>query len=135
MAELDFVKHDQGGVNARILAKETKADFRRVEAASLKIKASFASAEGKRLFIRYFNTFQLAIHFISVISRTRLNHDDVTKVEALVRAHMDKVGEELNQAIDGAEALYQANGITTPALAVLPFGVDQRQAIRDLAPR
>ena len=36
MAELDFVKHDQGGVNARILAKETKADFRRVEAASLK---------------------------------------------------------------------------------------------------
>lgn len=115
MAELDFVKHDQGGVNARILAKETKADFRRVEAASLKIKASFASAEGKRLFIRYFNTFQLAIHFISVISRTRLNHDDVTKVEALVRAHMDKVGEELNQAIDGAEALYQANGITSTA--------------------
>lgn len=30
---------------------------------------------------------------------------------------------------------YQANGITTPALAVLPFGCDQRQAIRDLAPR
>ena len=30
---------------------------------------------------------------------------------------------------------YQANGITTPALAVLPFGLDQRQAIRDLAPR
>ncbi|HRW38579.1 MAG TPA: LLM class flavin-dependent oxidoreductase, partial [Aquihabitans sp.] len=30
---------------------------------------------------------------------------------------------------------YQANGITTPALAVLPFGVDQRQAVRDLAPR
>jgi hypothetical protein len=47
MADLDFVKHDQGGVNARILARETKADFRRVEAASLKIKASFASAEGE----------------------------------------------------------------------------------------
>lgn len=30
---------------------------------------------------------------------------------------------------------YQANGITTPALAILPFGLDQRQAIRDLAPR
>ena len=29
---------------------------------------------------------------------------------------------------------YVANGVTTPALAVLPFGVDQRQAIRDLAP-
>lgn len=30
---------------------------------------------------------------------------------------------------------YQANGITTPALAVLPFVDDQRQAIHDLAPR
>ncbi|CAN5853963.1 LLM class F420-dependent oxidoreductase [soil metagenome] len=32
-------------------------------------------------------------------------------------------------------ARYQENGITTPALAILPFGLDQRQAIRDLAPR
>ena len=32
-------------------------------------------------------------------------------------------------------ARYQANGVTTPALAILPFGLDERQAIRDLAPR
>ncbi|MFN8053033.1 MAG: LLM class F420-dependent oxidoreductase [Acidimicrobiales bacterium] len=32
-------------------------------------------------------------------------------------------------------ARYVANGVTTPALAILPFGLDQRQAIRDLAPR
>jgi probable F420-dependent oxidoreductase len=31
---------------------------------------------------------------------------------------------------------YVDNGVTTPALAILPFpGIDQRQAIRDLAPR
>ncbi|MGZ4728152.1 MAG: LLM class flavin-dependent oxidoreductase, partial [Acidimicrobiales bacterium] len=31
---------------------------------------------------------------------------------------------------------YVANGVTTPALAILPFpGIDQRQAVRDLAPR
>jgi probable F420-dependent oxidoreductase len=30
---------------------------------------------------------------------------------------------------------YVENGVTTPALAVLPFGIDPRQAIRDLAPR
>jgi len=30
---------------------------------------------------------------------------------------------------------YVENGVTTPALAVLPFGVDPREAIRDLAPR
>jgi len=29
---------------------------------------------------------------------------------------------------------YVANGVTCPALALLPFGYDQRQAIRDLAP-
>ena len=32
-------------------------------------------------------------------------------------------------------ARYVENGVTTPALALLPFGYDQRQAIRDLAPR
>lgn len=112
MADIDLVKHDQGGVNARILAKESKADFRRIEAASLKIKTSFASAEGKRLFIRYFNTFQLGNHFISVIARTRLDHEDVAKAEAAMRAQMDRIAEELNRAIDGAEALFQANGIT-----------------------
>jgi len=30
---------------------------------------------------------------------------------------------------------YVANGVTTPAIALLPFGYDLRQAIRDLAPR
>lgn len=30
---------------------------------------------------------------------------------------------------------YVDNGVTTPALAILPFGLDARQAIRDLAPR
>lgn len=30
---------------------------------------------------------------------------------------------------------YVDSGVTTPALALLPFGYDQRQAIRDLAPR
>ena len=29
---------------------------------------------------------------------------------------------------------YLDNGVTTPALAIMPFGIDQRQAVRDLAP-
>jgi probable F420-dependent oxidoreductase len=32
-------------------------------------------------------------------------------------------------------ARYVANGVTTPVIALLPFGIDQRQAMRDLAPR
>lgn len=115
MPEIDIVKHDQGGVNARILARENKADFRRVEAASVKLKASFASAEGKRMFVRYFSTLQLSAHFISVIARTRIDHADVARVETVMRDQMDNAAEALNKAIDGAEALFEAHGITSPA--------------------
>lgn len=115
MADIDIVKHDQGGVNARILARENKADFRRVEAASIKLKASFASAEGKRMFVRYFSTLQLSAHFVSVIARTRIDHADVARVETVMRGQMDKAAEALNKAIDGAEALFEAHGITSPA--------------------
>ena len=112
---LQIVKMDQGGVNERILAKETKADFRRIEAASVKMPARFTSAEGKRFFVRLFSTLQLNAHFISVIARTRLDHEDIAKVEAALRERMEKVTDTLNKAIDGAEALFQANGITSVA--------------------
>ncbi len=115
MSDLQIVKMDQGGVNARIIAKETKADFRRVEAASLKMPARFTSAEGKRFFVRLFNTQQLNAHFISVIARTRLDHDDIAQVETAIRTQMEAVTENLNKAIDGAEALFKANGITSAA--------------------
>ena len=80
MADIQIVKVDQGGVNARILARETKADFRRVEAASLKMPTRFTSAEGKRFFVRLFNTQQLNAHFISVIARTRLDAEDLSLI-------------------------------------------------------
>ena len=89
MSEIQIVKVDQGAVNARILAKEAKADFRRVEAASLKMPTRFTSAEGKRFFARLFNTLQLNTHFISVIARTRLDHEDVAKHFGLVREVRD----------------------------------------------
>lgn len=110
-----IVKMDQGGVNDRILAKESKADFRRIEAASVKMPTRFTSAEGKRFFVRLFNTLQLNMHFISVIARTRLDHDDIVKMESSVRAKLDAVNESLNSAIDGAEALFKAHGITSVA--------------------
>lgn len=115
MPGIQIVKMDEGGVNARILAKETKADFRRIEAASLKIRSRFTSAEGKRFFVRLFSTLQLNTHFISVIARTRLDHDDVAKVEAAIRSQMDAANENLNKAIDGAEALFKSHGVTSVA--------------------
>ena len=125
MSEIQIVKVDQGGVNARILGKEAKADFRRVEAASLKIPTRFTSAEGKRFFARLFNTLQLNTHFISVIARTRLDHEDVAKIEDTIRAQMDAVTTNLNHAIDGAEALFKTHGITSTATYdTVPLDVD-----------
>lgn len=112
MDNADIVKTDQGGANARILAREAKVDFRRVEAASLKIATRFSSAEGKRMFVRMFNTLQLNTHFISVIARTRLDHDDIGRIEAALRARIEAVATGLDEAIDGAEALFKAHGIT-----------------------
>jgi alkanesulfonate monooxygenase SsuD/methylene tetrahydromethanopterin reductase-like flavin-dependent oxidoreductase (luciferase family) len=47
--------------------------------------------------------------------------------ELIVWGHPDKCHETLQR--------YIANGITTLALAPLPFGYDVREAVRDLAPR
>lgn len=125
MSEIQIVKVDQGAVNARILAKEVKTDFRRVEAASLKIPTCFTSAEGKRFFARLFNTLQLNAHFISVIARTRLDHEDVAKVEEALRAQMETATTNLNQAIDGAETLFKAHGIVCPATYdTVPLEID-----------
>lgn len=112
---LQIVRVDQGGVNERILAREAKVDYRRVEAASLKMPACFTSAEGKRLFVRMFATLQLNAHFISVIARTRLDPEDVARVEIALRERLDAVSAALDRAIDGAEALFKAHGITRVA--------------------
>ena len=127
MANVEIVKVDQGGANARILAREAKVDFRRVEAASLKIATRFSSAEGKRMFVRMFNTLQLNMHFISVIARTRLDHEDIGKIETALRGRIESATASLNEAIDGAEALFKAHGITSPAsYDTVPLDVDVR---------
>jgi hypothetical protein len=113
MADTQIVEMDQGEVNERILAKEVKADFRRVEQASVKLMTHFTSAEAKRLFVRFFSTLQLNTHFVSVIARTKLKHEDVERVEAVLRDRLGAATEELNKAIDDAEALFKINGITS----------------------
>ena len=106
------IRLDQGGINARILAKEAKVDFRRVESASRKIQTMFCSPEVKRLFVRYFNSMQLNAYLISVIARTTLPHAVIEKVEGALKAQLEKLHAEVNEAIDSAEALCKTHGIT-----------------------
>ena len=61
-----IIRLDQGGINARILAKETREDFRRVESAKRKIQTTRCSPEVKRLFVRHCNSMQLNMYLISV---------------------------------------------------------------------
>jgi len=106
------IRLDQGGINARILAKQAKVDCRRVESASRKIPAAFSSPEVKRLFVRYFNSMQLNMYLTSVIARAKLPHVVIEKVESTLKAQLEKLHAEINEAIDGAEALCKAHGIT-----------------------
>jgi hypothetical protein len=115
MTDFQMAKTDQGRVNARILAKEAKVDFRRVEGASLKIQTCFTSAEAKRLFVRLFQTLQLNAYFVSVIARTRVQGAEVDAMEAALRADIDAVQKKLVAAIDDAEAKFKATGIGSMA--------------------
>jgi hypothetical protein len=114
-SNLRIVRVDEGRVNERILAREAKVDYRRVEAASVKIPTRFSSAEGKRMFVRVFATLQLNAHFISTLARTKLDHEEVARVESLLRERLDGTTALLDKAIDGAEALFKAYGITSVA--------------------
>lgn len=116
MTSNGFVLMDKGEANRRILAKEEyRADFRRVEAASLKRRTSLKSAEGKRIFARCFYSFQASVYFISALGRTKLPHESVEKIEQSIRERLEAVTKELNHAIDGAELLFKQHGITTVA--------------------
>lgn len=106
------IRLDQGGINARLLANEAKVDFRRVESASRKIQATFHSPEVKRLFVRYLNSMQLNMYLISVIGRTKLPHSLIEQVEGALKARLENLHAEVNEAIDAAEALCKVHGIT-----------------------
>lgn len=103
---------DTGEANNRILSKqEYRADFRRVEGASLKRTTNLSSAEGKRLFHRCFYSFQASLYFISVMGRAKLDHDVVERIELDIRESIDAATKEINQAIDGAEHLLREHNI------------------------
>lgn len=73
---------------------------------------------------------------LAVMWRRWADGDRAGAVEAIPESLVDELivwGSP--QACRDHIAEYVANGVTTPVLAMLPVGLDQRQAIRDLAPR
>ncbi|MEQ1804296.1 MAG: DUF1845 domain-containing protein [Burkholderiaceae bacterium] len=116
MSDNQLALLDRGEANRRILAKdEHHADFRRVEAASLKRRTHLASAEGKRIFARCFYSFQASIYFVSALGRTKLPHEYVEQIEQAVRNKLEDSTKEVNQAIDDAELLFKNHSIEIAA--------------------
>lgn len=103
---------DSGQINERILnRKDYRADFRRVEGASLKRKTQLSSPEAKRMFARCFYSLQASMYFISYLGRTRLDHEAIETIEKDVLAALEKSTNEIDRAIDQAEALLKAHNI------------------------
>ncbi|MCL2590909.1 MAG: TIGR03761 family integrating conjugative element protein [Betaproteobacteria bacterium] len=115
LSSAQIVRGDEGAINARIIAQVTKVDYRRIESASVKMEARFSSADGKRVFMRNFSSLQLHQYFISVVARTRLEAAEVEQVEGAIRDRLNAAYQAMSEAIDGAEALFKANGITAAA--------------------
>jgi hypothetical protein len=107
---------DDGGVNERILAKmQSRADFRRVEAASLKYTTHFTSPDGKRMFLRCFETFQLNSYFIATHGRMKLPHEIVETIETDIRGRIVAATDKLNKAFDASEEKFKTHGIRRAA--------------------
>lgn len=107
---------DSGQVNERILNKdEYRADFRKVEGASLKRTTHLSSPHAKRMFARCFYSFQASMYFISQLGRAKLDHDVVERIEQNIREALDAATDEINKAIDQAEALLKHHNIETLA--------------------
>lgn len=118
---------DHGETNVRLLAREIKADFRRVESASRKIRLTLQSPEGKRLFLRFFDAASLNMHFIAVIAPINLPVAEVDAVVVRLEQLVEKGTASLNEALVQTEQLCHRNGISDLATYdVEPLIIDAR---------
>lgn len=116
---------DQGAVNERILKREIQVDFRRVEAAGIKLNVRLYSSDGKRFLLRSYNSFQLLNHFISTIARIRVDGARIRRMEQKIRTSIELVSNQLDLALDNAERLFKANGVSQPGLCLtVPLDIE-----------
>lgn len=112
-------------LNQQILATVVKADFRKVEAASIKMRVQFSSVDTKRIFVRCFSSVQLNSNFISNIAPHRLQRELIEQVESSIKADCQSIKQLLDKTIDWAEVLFKQYGITTPAsYDIEPFDLE-----------
>lgn len=120
-----MVRTDHGEANRRILTKETPADFRRVEAAAITRRTSLHSAEGKRLFVRFFYTLQSRVYYISTIGRTRKSHDEIEALEAQIKEAISQANKSIDRYMGAVEKrLKEASIDTIASFTTVPMEED-----------
>lgn len=120
-----MVRTDHGEANRRILAKETPADFRRVEAAAITRRTSLHSAEGKRLFVRFFYTLQSRVYYISTIGRTRKSHYEIEALEAQIKEAISQANKSIDRYMGAVEQrLKEASIDTFASFTTVPMEED-----------
>jgi hypothetical protein len=67
------------------------------------------------MFARCFYSFQASMYFISQLGRAKLDHEVVERIEQNIREALDAATDEINKAIDQAEALLKHHNIETLA--------------------
>lgn len=105
----------------------------KLESAYRSYRATFNSPDVKRLFLRFFDVTTVNVHFVEVVARVdpRLGTDIAERCENYLSDRLKRTIEEVDEAIDGAVALMNANGLTEEA-EFLQAGLEM--SVRVLSP-
>jgi hypothetical protein len=113
--ELISLRIDPGDVNPVILSEQDQTRFKSIEGASVRVKARFVSPEGKRLFVRLYQYFQVNVYIISVIARSWRVSALVPKAEAQLAKKMQAAARRINALLDETDHAFRQYGILQAA--------------------
>ncbi len=110
------IEVDPDAINNRLVARLARGDYlAQLEAPYRRIPARFFSADMKRMYLRFFDSLQVNMYFVSVFARTKLPESEIVPVEEFVLKRLTDIDHEVDEAIASARALLDANGVTRPA--------------------
>jgi hypothetical protein len=104
-------------VNDKIADRIGRRDYlQRLEAGYKSRQVTIMTPLAKRLYLRFFDVTQLSVHVVSVAGRANLKAEHVDLMESQLVKRMSDLRAYLENELDGARALMQANGIEATAM-------------------
>mgnify|MGYP001613456813 CR=1 FL=1 len=111
-----LARTNRGYANQFILSHvKYKADFTRVEVASIKRTITLTSGEAKRVFVRCFYSYQVNMYFINAMGRVWLSREYVQAQEEQMHNCLDVATQAMEADLVWAESLCKQHGLHTLA--------------------